>query len=171
NAATAIAAVRLLLGPGADLAALAHVARVACLPGRFDRRRFRGRELILDVAHNPHGAGFLADQLRAAPCGGSTIAVMGCLKDKDASGIVAALDGVVKEWIFVTTLTPRGQSGEDLFARLTIASGMAGGSLESGIIMAMERAGAIDRIVVLGSFDVVERASAIVDGCVGDSAS
>ncbi len=59
--------------------------------------------MIVDVAHNPHGAAFLSEQLRATQRGGRTIAIAGFLQDKDAAGIVAALDSAVDEWMFVGT--------------------------------------------------------------------
>ena len=60
NAALAVAALRLLgFGEGAVRAALAN----ARLPGRLDRRRFRGRPVLLDGAHNPPAARALAAEL------------------------------------------------------------------------------------------------------------
>ena len=60
NAALAAAALRLLgFGEEAVRAALAN----ARLPGRLDRRRFRGRAVLLDGAHNPPAARALAAEL------------------------------------------------------------------------------------------------------------
>lgn len=60
NAALAAAALRLLgFGEAAVRAALAN----ARLPGRLDRRRFRGRPVLLDGAHNPPAARALAAEL------------------------------------------------------------------------------------------------------------
>ncbi len=93
NAASALQAF-LQLEPGllvrdrlGDYVAAASQAR---LPGRFERFEHRGVAVIVDVAHNPHGARFLAGQLSAQCCEGRTIAVAGFLQDKDAAGIVAA---------------------------------------------------------------------------------
>ncbi len=165
NAATAVAAVQCLLGDAADIPLMCDAARFAALPGRYEQRRHGGREFVLDVAHNPHGAGFLARQLARDGVGRRTIAVMGCLKDKDAAGIVAALAGTVSEWIFVTTQTPRGQAATVTLDKAGAGHrGRAGGTLEAGIAMAIEQTDENDRIVVLGSFDVVERAGALMEG-------
>ena len=92
-----------------DLVAAAAQAR---LPGRFEHFDYRGLTVIVDVAHNPHGAAFLSEQLRATQRGGRTIAIAGFLQDKDAAGIVAALDPAVDEWVFVGTEGPRGQDAQ-----------------------------------------------------------
>ena len=89
---------------------LISAAAYARLPGRFEHFDYRGATVIVDVAHNPHGAAFLREQLRATQPGGRTIAVAGFLQDKDAAGIVAALAPVVDEWVLVATRGPRGQS-------------------------------------------------------------
>ena len=163
NAATALQAVLLLgVDPGrvTDLCA---GAKSAALPGRFERRRFHDRTVLLDVAHNPHGATFLAALLRAHPVAGRTFAVMGCLKDKDAAGIVAALDDVIDQWSFVGTGTTRGQSAEDTLAKVNgLVSGSAYADVGGALVAAAHGARAEDRIIVFGSFDVVQRAYAVI---------
>jgi dihydrofolate synthase/folylpolyglutamate synthase len=166
NAAAAIQAVALLVGPSstAELQRLCVAAREAGLPGRFEQRRYRDRQLILDVAHNPHGATFLADQLRQHAGHGRTVAVMGCLKDKDAGGIVAALDSVVDEWVFVDSETARGQTAKATRNKCaTSLPATVAGPLAQGLDWACERSTAADRIVVLGSFDVVGRTGALLE--------
>jgi len=167
NAATALQAVLLLPDVAGEPQAWVGGARSACLPGRFERGCFRGRECVLDVAHNPHGAAFLAEQLAAHPRAGRTVAVFGCLKDKDAAGIVAALDAIVDEWVFVGSGTARGQAAAATLdkvgfsIRAHLASDVAG-----GLVAAAAIAEPRDRIVVLGSFDVVRQARE----CVGAGA-
>ncbi len=162
NAANALQAI-CLLGFGDRLEDKCAQACEVHLDGRFERRRVGDREWIFDVAHNPHGARFLATQLEAAGCPGKIVAVMGCLKEKDAAGIVAALEAVVDEWVFVTTEGSRGQPaqataravGED-------AQGPAVDSLPRALELASTLAGTDGRIVVCGSFDVVGRALDLV---------
>jgi dihydrofolate synthase/folylpolyglutamate synthase len=160
NAAAALQAT-LLLGPvaAADARALCERASSARLPGRFEQRRVGSVDVVLDVAHNPHGAAFLADLLRRAPVAGATLAVMGCLKDKDAAGIVAALDAVVDEWTFVDSGTSRGQTGTETLAKVgPTVGGSARTDVESALGDVIGRAAGSDRVLVLGSFDVVRRA-------------
>jgi len=158
NAASALQAV-LTLGVKDDPRALCAAAANARLPGRFECRRLEGRDCILDVAHNPHGAAFFAEQIGDAEHGGRTVAVMGCLKDKDAAGIVAALQDQVDEWIFVDTGTSRGQSAD---ATMRKVDGGVRAMLAPDVIVGLERAVRVtrpcDRILVCGGFDIVQRA-------------
>jgi dihydrofolate synthase / folylpolyglutamate synthase len=94
NAASAIAAVRALGLPIVD-AALAGVRH----PGRFEVIEADALEgagavagvprIILDGAHNPHGAAALADALRER--GERPVLIIGVSADKDAPAIAAAL--------------------------------------------------------------------------------
>ncbi len=80
NAAAAIAAVR-ALGLPLHGGALAHVVH----PGRFERIG----DVILDGAHNPHGAAALAATLGAL--GLRPTLIIAASSDKDVAGIAAAL--------------------------------------------------------------------------------
>jgi dihydrofolate synthase/folylpolyglutamate synthase len=84
NAAAAIAAVA-AIGLRIEPAAFATVAH----PGRFER----AGDLILDGAHNPHGARALAATLREL--GVRPVLVVAISADKDARAIVAELAGDV----------------------------------------------------------------------------
>jgi dihydrofolate synthase / folylpolyglutamate synthase len=89
NAAAAIAAIRALDLPVVD-SALAGVRH----PGRFEviagGAPFAGvPRIILDGAHNPHGAAALADALRER--GERPVLIIGVSADKDAAAIAAAL--------------------------------------------------------------------------------
>jgi dihydrofolate synthase/folylpolyglutamate synthase len=81
NAAAALAALAALDAPH-DERALAGVRH----PGRFERV---ATDVIVDGAHNPHGARALASLL--AECGGAWVLVLAVSADKDARAMVAAL--------------------------------------------------------------------------------
>jgi dihydrofolate synthase / folylpolyglutamate synthase len=162
NAATALQ-VLLLLEPNASVAAAVRAAANDCLPGRFERFVYRGIEVIVDVAHNPHGAAFLAEQLAAERTRGRTFGIAGFLQDKDAAGIVAALDSAVDEWVFVNTDGPRGQSATDAARRVTDGMSAApDGDLPATMDRLVARCAMADRIVVLGCFDVAQRARRVL---------
>ncbi|MEI2741538.1 MAG: bifunctional tetrahydrofolate synthase/dihydrofolate synthase [Candidatus Competibacter sp.] len=157
NAAAALAALaslrhRLPVGPDALCAGLA----AAHIPGRF--QIVPGPvEWILDVAHNPHAARVLAENLRDRPCSGRTFAVVGLLADKDADSIIRSLTGEVDSWHPVTLGGSRGRTGEELAARLRDEGQRA--TPENEIIEACQTVKTIaapgDRIVVFGSFHTV----------------
>jgi dihydrofolate synthase/folylpolyglutamate synthase len=159
NVAMAIQAVELLTGQAPSRAAVQRAAERARLAGRFERFSIDARELILDVAHNPQGAEFLAAQLAAAPHPGPTRAVAGFLKDKDGAGIVRTLEHHIQDWTFVGTATERGQSGADSLKMS--GSGphrRATDCSPAEVIASILAEPATERIVVLGSFDVVYQA-------------
>jgi dihydrofolate synthase/folylpolyglutamate synthase len=70
------------------------------LAGRFDRRG----PWIFDVAHNPDGAGVLAETVAAVAPAAPVVALLTVLEDKDWRGIMAALARVVER--FVLTRAP-----------------------------------------------------------------
>jgi dihydrofolate synthase / folylpolyglutamate synthase len=174
NAATALQAARLLLPDVQfDRNSIDRASARARLAGRFQHVTARGRTFVLDVAHNPHGAAFLAAQLRAQPAASRTVAIAGFLKDKDAVGVVRALAPEVHQWWFVDTVGERAQSGAAVIEslermkhtdgtqlRAVRVSHSGAASLDEAMEHAVAATATGDRILVVGSFNVVQRASA-----------
>jgi dihydrofolate synthase/folylpolyglutamate synthase len=159
NAATALMALRPLLDRvPLSRDAIVQALREVSLPGRFQRvPDARGFEWVFDVAHNPAAAATLADNLRAMPVPGRTIAVCGMLGDKDAPGVVNALRGVFDRWL---AATPEGPRAIDAFELRRRAATVDVELEPAGTIGdAMQRAGELarpgDRVVVFGSFHTV----------------
>jgi dihydrofolate synthase/folylpolyglutamate synthase len=159
NAATALAALeelaaRLPVPAQAIVRGLSTVSLVA----RFQVIETAGPTWILDVAHNPDAAGVLADNLRALPAAGRTLAVCGILADKDAAAVAARLDGRIDEWWLTATAGARGTSGAALAQRMSpnIAAPIhLAADVPAACAAALAAAGARDRIVVFGSFHTV----------------
>ena len=83
------------------------------LAGRF--QVVPGRpQLILDVAHNPHAARSLAQNLADMPPCPHTFAVFAMLKDKDMAGVARALDAHIDTWLVAGIDAPRGASAAEL---------------------------------------------------------
>jgi dihydrofolate synthase/folylpolyglutamate synthase len=127
------------------------------LAGRF--QFVPGRpQLILDVAHNPHAARSLAQNLASLPPA-KTFAVCAMLKDKDMSGVAQALDAQVDVWLAAGIDAPRGASAAELAGVLRQArvrgEVVACTSIADALFQASNRAGENDRIAVLGSFYTV----------------
>jgi dihydrofolate synthase/folylpolyglutamate synthase len=118
--------------------------------------------VILDVAHNPHAARALAENLRAMPCSGTTIAVFAMLSDKDSGGVVQALKDEIGLWLLAGIGHERGASARQLLDALQ-AEGLDGkAALFPDIGAAYRHACHIatenDRIAVFGSFHTVAEA-------------
>ena len=113
NAATALQAVRLAghVPVQGHVDAAAATARNA---GRFEIAQAGDATWVLDVAHNPDGARFLARQLRERFPGRRIHAIIGCLGDKDVAGIVSSLRPVVTDVAFADTGTARGRTGDSM---------------------------------------------------------
>jgi dihydrofolate synthase/folylpolyglutamate synthase len=139
------------------------------VPGRFQRMQLDGIPVILDVAHNPDAATWLASRLRAEPCRGRTFMVFAALADKDIAGVVEPLIGLADAW-FVADLpdVPRAASAEVLMERIA-AAGPRAISVSKNLRQALARvrslAGADDRIVVFGSFYTVGKVLALLERC------
>jgi dihydrofolate synthase / folylpolyglutamate synthase len=139
---------------------------VAEIPGRF--QVLPGRPtVILDVAHNPHAAAVLAQNLEQMGFYAYTWAVFGAMKDKDLDGVIEKLKASVDHWLLTDLPTPRAASAAQLQEKLA-AHGIVGSS-EKGkerviqtfaspaqaLARAKAAAGQDDRILVFGSFYTV----------------
>jgi dihydrofolate synthase/folylpolyglutamate synthase len=127
------------------------------LAGRF--QFIPGRpQLILDVAHNPHAARSLAQNLADLPPA-KTIAVFAMLKDKDMAGVARALDAQVDVWLVAGIAAPRGATAAELAQALqnvpVRGEIRACESIAAALHEASNRAGENDRIAAFGSFYTV----------------
>lgn len=128
------------------------------LPGRF--QVLPGRPtVILDVAHNPHAAATLAQNLGNMGFYRYTYAVFGAMQDKDIAGVIAPLKALIDDWYVATLPSPRAASSDTL-AQILHDGGVGGGEHavhcfvdpKQAFAAASERANEDDRIVVFGSF-------------------
>ncbi len=115
-------------------------------------------QLILDVAHNPHAARSLAQNLANLPPA-KTFAVFAMLKDKDMAGVVQALNAQVDVWLVAGIDAPRGATATEL-AQVLKNSGVGGAvvvcdSIAASLHEASKHADENDRIAAFGSFYTV----------------
>ncbi|MGL5698570.1 MAG: bifunctional tetrahydrofolate synthase/dihydrofolate synthase, partial [Kluyvera sp.] len=151
NAATALAALRASQLVVSEQAIRDGIAG-AILPGRFQTIQMEPR-VILDVAHNPHAAGYLAERLKSLPKTGRVLAVIGMLHDKDIAGTLACLGGVVDSWYCAPLEGPRGATAEQL--REHLRTGTVFASVAQAWYAAMAEAKPEDTVLVCGSFHTV----------------
>lgn len=118
NAACALAAVEAFVGGGKDSLDLDTVrAAFASLtsPGRLEVVR-RSPTVLLDVAHNPAGAEAVATAIQEEFGFTWLVGVVGILADKDAWGILSALEPILAEVVVTRSSSPRALPVDDLAA-------------------------------------------------------
>jgi len=128
------------------------------LPGRF--QVLPGRPtVILDVAHNPHAASALNQNLGNMGFHPYTYAVFGSMHDKDIDGVIAAMSEHVDHWCLANLPSPRAASASELAAKVQIVQAEKAERTinifddpAAAYANAISRAGENDRIVVFGSF-------------------
>jgi dihydrofolate synthase / folylpolyglutamate synthase len=77
------------------------------IPGRFHVVDYKGKQLIFDVGHNPDAASVVADALKRRFSGMPVVFIIGVMKDKDYSGIIAQLMPCAAHIIFTKPDTGR----------------------------------------------------------------
>jgi dihydrofolate synthase / folylpolyglutamate synthase len=119
NAAVALAAVEAFLGAGAggqlDQDTVRQAFATVTAPGRLEPVR-SAPTVLLDAAHNPHGAAALAAALTEEFDFRRLVAVVGVMGDKDVHGILAELEPVVAEVVLTANSSPRALPADDLAA-------------------------------------------------------
>jgi dihydrofolate synthase/folylpolyglutamate synthase len=120
NAACALAAVEAFLGAGGEQAPSGldrDVVREGLAgvdsPGRLEVLR-GGPTILVDAAHNPAGAAVLVEAMREAFTFTRLVGVVGVLQEKDAEGILDALEPVLDEIVVTQTSSPRAIPAEEL---------------------------------------------------------
>jgi len=115
NAALALAAVEAFVGGDEPLSA--EVVRDAfaevASPGRLEVVR-RSPTIVLDAAHNPHGAQALVDALEDSFTFSPLIGVVGVMADKDYEGLLSTLEPVLAHIVCTQNSTQRSMSALEL---------------------------------------------------------
>lgn len=165
NAGAACAALEARGDPRITEEAMAVGLREAVWPARLQRlkdgpltRGFEG-EIWIDAAHNPGGAGALAEAIKAArPEGGDHVSlVLACQAAKDVEGVLGELLPAVDDMIACPLPDSGGQEGgpgaepEHIaqIARSLGAHAMTAGSFLDAVALA--KAGGADRVFIAGS--------------------
>ena len=117
NSAVALAAVEAFFGVAAghplDVATVRNGFAQAISPGRLERVRTSPTTFI-DAAHNPHGAKALGAALDRDFDFARLIGVLSIFADKDATGILTALEPYLTEVVITQNSSPRALDAYDL---------------------------------------------------------
>ena len=115
NAAVALAAAEAFLpaGTGLDAETVREGFLTVSSPGRLEIVR-RSPTVIVDAAHNPHGARALARTIEDSFDFAALVGVVGVLGEKDALGILLAIEPVLDSIVVTRPSSPRALPAEDL---------------------------------------------------------
>ena len=130
NAALALAAVEALTDTPPSDEVVRQAFSEATSPGRLEVIR-RGPTILLDAAHNPHGAAAAVEAIRDSFTFDPLVGVVGVMADKDVEGLLAELEPVLSEVVCTQNSTPRGMRAE----ALAETGGMLGESIGSGGVL------------------------------------
>jgi dihydrofolate synthase/folylpolyglutamate synthase len=114
NAAAALIAVEAFFGEqDLDIEAVRAGFANVTSPGRCEIIH-RDPTIILDAAHNPHGAKAIAETIQSEFTFDDVTGIVALMADKDALGILQALEPVMNQVIVTTNSSPRSMSVVDL---------------------------------------------------------
>lgn len=173
NAALAVAAVAAFTGSLSDEVVRAGFEQFTS-PGRLELVR-SSPAILLDAAHNPHGAAALARALEDSFAFSPLIGVVGVMGDKDAEGLLAELEPHLEHLVATQNSQPRalrasrlGELAADVFGeeRVTVVESLADAI---DLATALAEAGTGDSIasgavLVTGSVVTVGEARTLLKG-------
>jgi dihydrofolate synthase/folylpolyglutamate synthase len=115
NAVLALAAVEAFVGGGDPLdgEVVAEAFAEVTSPGRLEIIR-RSPTIVLDAAHNPHGAAAAVAALEDSFAFSPVIGVVGVMSDKDADGVLAELEPVLAHVVCTQNSTERSMPASEL---------------------------------------------------------
>lgn len=161
NAAVAIAAVEAFLGNGQHPLGAEVVDEGIAMASSPGRLQVIGHHptILVDAAHNPHGAEALTRALMTSFSFDRLVCVIGVLAEKDVVGIVEALDPVVDHFVVTQSISDRAISVAELAEAIAHIAGPdrvdSRGSSDQALQRALDLAGAEGGVLVTGSITLI----------------
>jgi dihydrofolate synthase/folylpolyglutamate synthase len=173
NAAVALAAVEAFLGepdggaldPDAIRAGFAAVTS----PGRLEVVR-RSPTIILDAAHNPHGARALVAAMEEAFTFETLVGVVSIFADKDGRGVLETLEPIFDELVVTASQSERAMKPAELFDLAEEIFGVGrvhlehhlSAAIETAVTLAEGESGVGGGVLITGSVIAVGEARALL---------
>ena len=166
NASVALAAVEAFFGGTLtlDIDAIREGLGAATSPGRLEVVR-RSPTVIVDAAHNPHGAAVLASALEESFTFEQVIGVVSVMADKDVLGVLQALEPVMTDVVVTWNGAARAMPANEL---AEIANQVFG---EDRVHVAPNLTSAIDRAIELADAAGMNGVGIVVTGSVVTAAA
>lgn len=165
NAATVVQVIQ-LLSLDISVAEIAKGLRDAKMTGRMQRVSIAEGPCILDVAHNPEAAAYMANWLDQHPISGRTLLVIGMLADKDIDSVIEQLGHSIDLWFPVSLGGARGATAQRLAAPIRAIGGRVHAEYDrvaAALVDARQLLAPGDRLLVAGSFVTVSQALQALD--------
>lgn len=166
NAAVALAAVEAFLGGvgGLDLDLVREGFASVTSPGRLEVLR-RGPSVLVDAAHNPHGAKALASAVEDSFDFVHLVGVVGVLSGKDVLGILTALEPILDRVVVTQPSSARALAAEALAALAVEVFSDDRVFMEAHLPAAMDRAIALaEEVGAYGGAGVLVTGSVVLVG-------
>ncbi|MGB2919710.1 MAG: Mur ligase family protein [Mycobacterium sp.] len=175
NAVLALAAVEAFFGAGAqrqlDIDAVRAGFAAVASPGRLERMR-SAPTVFIDAAHNPAGAAALAQALSEEFDFRFLVGVVSVMADKDADGILAALEPVLDQIVVTHNGSPRALEVETLALKAeerfgperVISANTLPDAIETATALVEESGNADDGAGGMGGVGVVITGSVVTAG-------
>lgn len=177
NAVTALGAVEAFVGAvegkQIDIDLVRRAFAGASSPGRLEVVR-HSPTVVLDAAHNPHGAQATADAISESFAFAPLIGVIGCMVDKDVYGMLEAFEPVMETVVCTQNSTARAMSAAELGAEAEEVFGedrvvvvpRLDDALDEAIRLAEEKAAALGSggVLVTGSVITAGEARLLLTG-------
>lgn len=129
----------------------------ANLPGRYQRLD-KPVPILLDVAHNPEAASYLAERLQEEKHTGRLYALLGMLSDKDTDEVLTIMHPVIDEWAVCNLDTPRAIAADQLQAKLTELGASrveTYANASAALEVLLDQVSEDDLLIIFGSFFTV----------------
>ena len=162
NAALAVEALH-ATGIHLDYGVLHYGLSTVRWPGRFEHFDYKGKEIVLDGAHNPQGAAVLAETWREEFRGRKATLLFSAVAAKDVSGILSLLSPLAERIHICPVDTPRAVPSEELATALPegAPAHVCHADFASALAAALEGEGPV---LIAGSLFLVGEAKAVLQG-------
>ena len=112
-------------------------------------------DVVLDVAHNPQSASYLAEHLQKHPVSGKTYALFSVLADKDITEIITPLFPIANQWHYAPLIGIERAATMAQMAACLPDNAVQHAMLSAGYEAIVQQVQPQDRIVIFGSFFTV----------------
>lgn len=136
------------------------------VPGRMQILQEQPK-ILLDVAHNPESARYLAQQLLHQKVKGQTHALFAALNDKDLAAIIKPMAAIIDTWHILKLSHPRASSLEQLKATILTVDSKATIESLNALKDFEPQLNAQDQLIIFGSFILAQEAL----GCLSTQSS